>query len=362
MHDLFSTKYRILSHVLFWVCVFGLFLFTTVIKGGNLESTIVLNLALLPIDMGGAYFTIYFLIPRYLFTRKYHIFFPAFLLFTLAYGILVVSPAEYLILTTYYGDDKWGSAWNFMPGRLLWTLVILLMINGLAASAKITKHWLMSQRRQHEIEKEKIQVELKLREAELRYLKAQIHPHFLFNTLNNLYGLTLQKSDLAPEVVVKLSEMLDFMFHEGNHQLIPLEREVKLLKNYIGLEKIRHDDHLHVELDIQKSLEGWQIAPFTLLTFVENAFKHGTGHQSLKSDIRLRLRLQNNKLFYTVENTFEDAIPETNGRVKEGLGLENLRKRLALQYNGNFELGLEHSGGLFRASLRLSLDREEQKP
>lgn len=353
MKDLFPSHYRILSHVLFWIAVFGLFLFTAIIKGGNLESTIVLNLALLPVDMAGAYFTIYFLIPRYLFTKKYYIFFPAVILFTLAYGVLVVTPAEYFIITKYYGADKWGGPWAFLPGRLLWTLVILLMINGLAASAKITKRWIWSQRRQYELENEKIQTELKLKEAELKFLKAQIHPHFLFNTLNNLYGLTLEKSDQAPEVVVKLSEMLDYMLYECNQELVPLVSEVKLLENYIGLEQIRYDKHLRLEFKKGQNLGRYEIAPLLLLAFIENAFKHGSSDHSEEVYIRIKLEVIEQRVEYVVENSIEST---DNNEINEGLGLKNLRKRLELIYNDRYEIILEKEKQRFIARLHIELD------
>jgi len=360
MKNLFPKKYRILSHVLFWICVYSLFMFPAALLGNNLLQAAGLNLALLPLDMFAAYFVLYFLIPRYLYTQKYRIFFPALIIFIIVYGVLVEEPAAYLIITTFHGADKWGSPMVFIPNRLLWTLVILLMITGVASAIKITKHWLVSLQEKQTLERDMIQTELKLREAELKYLKSQIHPHFLFNTLNNLYGLTLEKSDLAPEVVVKLSEMLDFMLYEGNMKLIPLKKEVKLLENYIGLEKIRYDEQLKVEFNKPSRYGKLEIAPFILLAFVENAFKHGSNNQADENLIIIKLEINGSQLYYEVINTIENTDTESERRIKEGIGLQNLRKRLELQYPDHFRLTLKKSGTRFHANLVIDLSIQNE--
>ena len=247
----FRKKYRILSHLAFWLCIFGMFMLTGMFRGSDLKDVALLNLALLPMDMAAAYTVIYLIIPRFLFRKRYLLFFLFFFAFTIAYVSLVTIPLEYYLAINYYEADKWGSVMEFARSRLLWSLVILTMINGLAASVKITKHWLLVQNEKQQVEKEKFGTELKLREAELRFLRSQMHPHFLFNTLNNLYGLTLEKSDLASEVVVKLSEMLDYMLYECNENLVPLDKELKLLDNYIALERIRHEEEVDIRIEVK---------------------------------------------------------------------------------------------------------------
>lgn len=362
MRNLFPRKYRILSHVLFWIGVYALFMFPAAILGNNLWEAATLNLALLPFDMFAAYFVLYFLIPRYLYTQKYLIFFPAVIIFIIVYGVLIEEPAAYLIITRLHGADKWGSPLVFIPTRLLWTLVILLMITGVASAIKITKHWLVSLQEKQKLQRDMIQTELKLREAELKYLKSQIHPHFLFNTLNNLYGLTLEKSDRAPEVVVKLSEMLDFMLYEANHKLIPLKKEVKLLENYIGLEKIRYDEHLQVKLNKPVRFNKLEIAPFLLLAFAENAFKHGKNSRAEENLIIIKLKISGTHLYYEVINTIDNTGPDEESVIEEGIGLQNLRKRLELQYPAHFELTLNKRGSRFHANLVIDLSTQYEKP
>lgn len=359
MKDIIPRKYRLLTHLIFWLCVMGLFLFTSAVKGGDLRSTLILNLLLLPFDMGGAYFTIYILLPIFLFRGKYYLFFIVFLLFTLIYGVLIIIPAEYFLVTNYYEADKWGDVFTYLQARLLWTLTILLMINGLAASVKITKHWLLIQRQAHEIEKEKIETELKLKEAEIKFLKSQIHPHFLFNTLNNLYGLTLQKSEDAPEVVVKLSEMLDYMLYEGNQSLVPLDDEIRLVENYIGLEKIRHDEHLSVELKVRGENKNLYIGPLLLLAFIENAFKHGASKQSGTKNIRAEIDLRDKTMLYRVTNSFEKNADTDINDIQERIGIENLRKRLELQYKDKHSLKFDIVNNNFIALMEVELSSEK---
>lgn len=362
MKDVIPNKYRLLTHVIFWFCVIGLFMFTAAVKGSDLRNTLILNVLLLPFDMAGAYFTIYFLLPRYLFKGKYHIFFPAFFLFTIVYGMLIITPAEYFLVTGYYRADKWGDVYTYMQARLLWTLVILLMINGLAASVKITKHWLQTQREARKLEKAKMETELKLREAEIRFLKSQIHPHFLFNTLNNLYGLTLQKSDHAPEVVVKLSEMLDYMLYEGNQAFVPLADEIRLVENYIGLEKIRHDENLDVSLNVSGDIKNHQIGPLLLLAFIENAFKHGASKQSGSKNIHADIHIKGNELQYKVTNSYDPNGGNESNEISERIGIKNLRKRLELQYPDKHQIRLESGSGQFRAYMTIELSTNTDKP
>lgn len=350
----FNTKQRILSHLLFWCCIIGLFIFTTIVKGSSIKNTLLLNLALLPMDMIGAYTVIYIIIPRFLFAKKYLLFFITFFCFTIVYAFFVAIPYEYFLATNYFEADKWGNVVVFTKARILWTLVILTMINGLAAFIKVSKHWLYLQQEKQQVEKDIIQLELKFKESELKLLKAQIHPHFLFNTLNNLYGLTLEKSDMASEVVVKLSEMLDYMLYECNENLVPLEKEIKLLENYIALEKIRHDESLDIALTIDGQLKNLKIAPLILLPFIENAFKHGMSKQADNKWLHINIKVEDLILKYSVNNSKELAENIAN-QVSEGIGLENLKKRLGLQYKNDFKLDIINSENEFKAYLELKL-------
>ncbi|MEM9363729.1 MAG: sensor histidine kinase [Bacteroidota bacterium] len=187
----------------------------------------------------------------------------------------------------------------------------------------------------NEIEREKLQLESDKNKAELNALKSQIHPHFLFNTLNNLYALTVQKSDKAPKMVESLSEMLDYILYKCNEKYVLLENEIGLIKNYIALERIRFGDNivLNCKFDFDKSKhQGLRIAPLLLLSIVENAFKHGASSQVGQPKIDVHLYLEAEFLYFEVKNTKEpNSIPDSTGFTK-GIGVANLKQQLEKLY------------------------------
>jgi len=350
----FNFRYRILSHIIFWVFIYCLFLFPTLLSGRYSNETFLLNLLYLPSDILSTYIVIYFLIPHFLFQKKYIHFILSYLVFIVAFSLLISLPYEYFGLNRILDENRWSSFEEYVKLTFLWTIVVQFMITGLASTIKVAKNWLWVIQEKQKIEKDKIEIELKLRESELKFLKAQIHPHFLFNTLNNLYGLTLEKSDLASEVVVKLSEMLDYMLYECNENLVPLEKEIKLLENYIALEKIRHDESLDIAFTIDGRLKNLKIAPLILLPYVENAFKHGMSKQADRKWLHININIENQYLKYSVSNSKEVGEVTAN-QVSEGIGLENLRKRLILQYKHGFKLDIKDDGNEFKAYLELKL-------
>ncbi len=178
-------------------------------------------------------------------------------------------------------------------------------------------------------------------ETELNYLKHQLQPHFLFNTLNNLYGLIITKDENAGEIVLKLSEILNYMLYESNDKEIPLEKELASLSNYIELEKLRYGDELSIEYGVKGSPQNRKIAPLILISFVENAFKHGPSDELVNSWINIQVDIEKDSLHFVVENSIdEERLMENkkNPRVVSGIGLSNVEKRLELIYGENFDL------------------------
>ncbi|NMM49922.1 sensor histidine kinase [Marinigracilibium pacificum] len=185
--------------------------------------------------------------------------------------------------------------------------------------------------------------------AELALLKSQVNPHFFFNTLNNLYSLTVKKSDEAPEVVLKLSDMMRYTIYEGKKELVPIEDEVEYLKNYIDLHKIRY--HKQVDINFNVDIDSPdKIAPLLFIILLENAFKHGV--ETISEDAFINLELESNTEYFKfiIENNFEK--PE-NGNRQQGIGLENLRKRLKLIYPDNHELKSLTENNIYRAELTI---------
>ena len=193
--------------------------------------------------------------------------------------------------------------------------------------------------------------QLQLKEQELHYLKMQIHPHFLFNTLNTIYGFALKQSKQTPEIILKLSNLLDYILYQVNKPKVSLKEEVLHIKEYIELEKIRFQDTLKVTFTATEIKEEIQIAPMLLIPFVENAFKHGSLEDGFLS-VEIKVVVTENQLDFFIRNTFvNDNATKENG----GIGLENIRKRLELHYKDNYSLEIETRDKWYIVELKINV-------
>ena len=199
-------------------------------------------------------------------------------------------------------------------------------------------------------ENEKLLIREKL-EAELKFLRHQTSPHFLLNTLNNVYALARKKSDDTAEVVMKLSELLRFILYESSDPTIPLIEEIKVLEDYMELERVRYDQRLTMKLEKELDAENYQITPLLLLPFVENAFKHGISESRFESYVHIHIRVDRGRLVYTVENSKDDGTRESSNK---NIGLVNVRRRLELTYK-DYDLDIEDEAQRFRVNLSLNL-------
>jgi hypothetical protein len=197
------------------------------------------------------------------------------------------------------------------------------------------------------------QLRIEKQEAELNYLKSQTNPHFLFNTLNNIYALANEKSDLAPESILRLSEILRFMLYEAGGAYIAVEKEIKIIGDYIALEKLRYDDSLRVDFRSAVQDPKQPVPPLLLIPLVENAFKHGASETRLRPFVDIQLYIDDGVLRFRVENSTEQ-IPEQERRVQENIGLANLRRQLELLYR-EYELIVEQGESTFSATLNIHL-------
>jgi LytS/YehU family sensor histidine kinase len=196
------------------------------------------------------------------------------------------------------------------------------------------------------------QLRIEKQEAELNYLKSQTNPHFLFNTLNNIYSLARDKSDLAPESILRLSKILRFMLYEAGGEFIAIEQELKIMDDYIALEKLRYDESLRVNFNHDVEDMKQSVPPLLLIPLVENAFKHGASETRSRPFVDIHLAIRNRLLTFVVKNSAEAF--SADYRIKESIGLSNLRRQLQLLY-GEYDLSLSHSGGVFTASLKINL-------
>jgi len=218
---------------------------------------------------------------------------------------------------------------------------------GAALAIKFLKQWYKEKKNALEAEQQKTQ-------AELKFLKSQIHPHFLFNTLNNLYGYSIENSPKAPEMILKLSSLLRFMIYESNVSYISLSKEISLVQQYIQLEQQRYGDRLELSLNISGDIQHKVIAPLLLIPLLENAFKHGTSEQLDTCWISLNLNVRGDEMFFKLINSKDNS----NSVISEfpgGIGLQNVKKRLELLYPNKHDFSVKDTEDTFIVNLRLVL-------
>ncbi|PQJ80996.1 hypothetical protein BTO18_11870 [Polaribacter porphyrae] len=187
--------------------------------------------------------------------------------------------------------------------------------------------------------------------SELSLLRSQINPHFFFNTLNNLYGLAIEKSEETPKTILKLSEMMRYTIYDGKKDNVNLEKEISFLKNYIDLHTIRHHNKLDLKFEINNKQPNLKIAPLLLINLLENAFKHGAEKLEKDAFIHINIASHSNILNFVIENNFDDT--ETS----KGIGLENLKRRLQLLYPNSHDFNTSKHSNIFRAELSLYLNQ-----
>lgn len=196
------------------------------------------------------------------------------------------------------------------------------------------------------------QLRIEKQQAELNYLKSQTNPHFLFNTLNNIYSLARDKSDLAPESILRLSKMLRYMLYEAGSSFIAIEKELKIISDYISLEKLRYDDSLHINFNYDVEDMKQSLPPLLLIPLVENAFKHGVSETRHQPYVDIHLSVKKRQLKLLVKNSTDVFQEERN--IKENIGLSNLRRQLELLYT-DYELSVQQDSSGFTATLQINL-------
>jgi len=298
------------------------------------------------------YFNLYFLIPRYLQTGRYVLYF--------TYLALAIIASSFLIVPGYYisawmdgrtAHDAFGittSFWGIYEMAKDDPLRSTLAAITLAMSIKLAKNWLETQKRQRALEKEKL-------ETELKFLKYQFNPHFLFNSINSIFFLIHKNPDMASASLAKFSELLRHQLYESNDSLIPLDKEIAYLENFIELEKLRQSPGLVTEFNIDDDfLPGAGIAPFILMTFVENAFKHVSRHKDSPNWIKMNLAVDSMTLKMSIAN----SRAENDSRQAihyGGIGLKNVQRRLDLLYPGQHRLDIKQTQEDFCVNLELQL-------
>lgn len=355
-----ERRWRISRHMSFWIAYV---IFATILYGSkglgatqnSAEQLQILGLAFveaiffLPIHILFSYGLIYLLIPRFLFKGEYvQLFLGTFIL------MLLVAVLSSVIGNTLVASFRHYLGFASPPSYFYFGLMAGLRggttVAGFAAAIKLSKYWYQKHWANQALEKQKLQ-------AELQLLKSQIHPHFLFNTLNNLYSLTLTQSEKAPDVVLKLSDLLSYMLYECNQPTVSLDKEIKLMHGYIDLEKLRYGQRLDVQMKVSGVPVKQQIAPLLFLPFLENAFKFGVNEMLDQAWIHLDLKIQKDSIQFKLVNS--RASPAGKNTSQGGIGLQNVRKRLELLYPAQHELVITEEEDLFIVNLKIQLRGQE---
>jgi two-component system, LytTR family, sensor histidine kinase AlgZ len=258
-------------------------------------------------------------------------------------GITIMVYGKQYLYDGFTKTAKFLYSERFVIYTTISTLFIVLFVTML----KFVEDWFELEARRKELETEKLT-------AELRFLKAQINPHFLFNTLNNLYYLAFTNSPNTTEVIAKLSQMMRYMIYDSNHPKVPLEKEIEYMQNYISLEKLRLNNDVPILFEIGENTEGVQIVPLVLITFLENAFKHGVSNNAEDAWVKIKIETNNKTLHYTVENS-QLKLKDEKTKEKSGIGLQNVQRRLELSYANLYTLNIQDLKDSYTVNLTLQL-------
>lgn len=343
--------YRVhyMYHIIFWAIYF---IFNT-LRWSSIHNDFIYslktNLIGFPIHMALAYFNVYFLMPKFIYNKKY-----------ITYAVLILASLFVMLLVkynlTYYlvSNDVWpemsGKTNTLSIDYAIQTMLGEFYVISFVTAIKITVDRLRENSKIHDMEKRQLTTELK-------FLRSQVSPHFFFNTLNNIYSLTLEKSNKAPEVVLKLSELMRYLLYATKKRRQDLTSEIECIHNYIDLERIRFDDTLNIDVNISGNLEKYMIAPMLLIPLVENCFKHGASKNIGEMQINIDLDVQDSFMDFKISNTIpqKNKVSALNTR-SGGIGLSNVKKRLELGYNKeDYKLSIFEENKMFHVNLKLKV-------
>lgn len=336
---------RPVFHSLFWIVfvLVGSFIFSYQ-QNFPYEFFLMNFLVHLPLFLLYTYGVIYFLVPGLLLKRRYALFFTALITATCAAALLRILVSRYVYFALFIPEILYPSQW-FSTEIFLINVFWIVSPAIVFAMFKYYKNWLNTQALANEAERKQLA-------SELQVLKAQLNPHFLFNTFNNLYVLALQKSDKTPEVISKISDLFHYVLYECNSVEVPVSKEIKLISDYIQLEELRYSDRLSIRIKKEIDNPEFQIPPMMLYTFVENCFKHGCSNDPDSPWIKLHIKVSGNRFEFQASN----SIPRMmySGKEKDGgVGLANIKRRLELLYPRSHRLEIRKEDHEFIVSLEI---------
>ncbi|MET0461613.1 MAG: histidine kinase [Chitinophagaceae bacterium] len=350
---LYKKHNRLLTHILFWIFAFGLLTYIYGISYDSFSLGAVTILRLLPVHIGYYYILTIWVLPPFFKGRYVRAILRALMtMFVIA--VLYRSIEIFFVnqsIFDYYKQRNVSFKWNSLAeSRWLQLRNQRSFVNAIertnvivwiGITLKLFASW-------HERKNAVLQ-------AELNVLKAQLHPHFLFNSLNNLYALSLDNSPQTPDVILRLSNILRYVIYEGAADKVPLRRDLEVLVDYIALEKLRYEERLDLQLNIDEKISDQPITPLLLLPLVENAFKHGAAETMEYPWISIELIMKNDILFFKISNSKprKPILREPGERSK--IGLANVSHRLSLLYPGEHTLTILDEEDCFILELSVKL-------
>ncbi|MDX9695298.1 MAG: histidine kinase [Bacteroidales bacterium] len=351
IYNLVIKKSNWIAQIIYWLVAACLLFFIFSNRGYDHTIRLVFVSFIITLSYIVTYIVNNYLIPRYLFTGKLLVF--IYLIVGVFVTILWLILYSLILIVIYNAYNP-----NIMVPQ---KDDIIIMVTGsyliivFAAVIHFVKESYRKLIEKNDINKQKQIAEIKLNDAKLKLLQGQIHPHFLFNMLNNLYGLVKESADESRNVIVKLSDLLDYMLYKCDKPEVLLADEIQFIQNYIELERVRHDEQFNVKTNFSEIPENAQIAPLILFPFVENAFKHGF-HNPTESFIRIDLHIKDQQLIFNIENSTSklsnDKYLKQEG---QGIGLNNSKERLELIYKDSYQLDIVEDAGCFSIKLVIEL-------
>lgn len=338
---------KVLYHAIFW---FSYFAFNTIRWGNYFNDysySLKSNLVEFPLHMALAYFTLYFLMPR-LIPKKIPLFVFLVLASALAITLLRIIITYEFVTTEVFkesGRDEDLFGFNYIAAAFVGEMYVL----GVASAIKIGIDYIKFRNKASALQKSQL-------ETELAYLKSQIQPHFFFNTLNNLYSLTLDKSDKAPETVLKLSDLMSYVIYDSAKTYVKLESEIDHIRTYIDLERLRYGDRLIVNISVEGNIENIKVPPLLFIPYIENAFKHGGSSLEKSIPIAICFKAQSSELTFVCKNNIsqqEEVHKQLLVQSHHGIGLKNTERRLNLRYGKKYNLQVNDNKGVFEVNLKI---------
>lgn len=341
-----NTLNELLIHLTIWGIVLSIPLFVlTSQEIGDLSGRFWkrwIPIALLPIVF---YINYFVLVPKLLFQKKHWLYIIAVIVLVLL-ALWLEAQFRGIFDVHHHRPRPPRGSW-FKPIKqefIVREILTFIMMTGLSTAVRVTYRWFR-------VEKEKEQLQKEHLHSELALLKHQLNPHFFFNTLNNIYALIEINQSDAQKAVHKLSKMMRYLLYEADSEMITLQQEINFLNTYIDLMKLRLTDKVHLDIIFPTSISNIKIPPLLLVTFVENAFKHGVSYQG-DSFIRIRCFIDDNSLIFETENSIFKKEDEINTN-HSGIGLQNIRKRLDLLYPDKYAMDIFKDDKIYKINLKI---------